>query len=175
MTHKFLIFFAVFGSFCAGQSASTAPAPGLVAAPSVASPGPEPGVVQVPSVTTPSLSASTPESGRGTTPADSTSTHTETIAAPTRVFGPLTARSEFELFAEDAAGSPLPVYGRQLFNQAPTTFAPMDRIPVPADYVIGPERPNILTEDRNPERSRVALRTTRKLSPSRYRQSLQGL
>jgi len=138
MTHKLLIFFAVFGSFCAGQSVSTAPAPGPVAAPSVASPGPELGVVQVPSVTTPSLSTSTPESGRDTTPADSTSAHTETIAAPTRVFGPFTARSEFELFAEDAAGSPLPVYGRQLFNQAPTTFAPMDRIPVPADYVIGP-------------------------------------
>lgn len=46
--------------------------------------------------------------------------------------------SEFELFAEDAAGAPLTVYGRQLFNEVPTTFAPMDRIPVPANYVIGP-------------------------------------
>ncbi len=42
------------------------------------------------------------------------------------------------MFAEDAAGSPLPVYGRQLFDQVPSTFAPMDRIPVPADYVLGP-------------------------------------
>lgn len=47
-------------------------------------------------------------------------------------------RSEFELFAEDAAGRPLPVYGRQLFANVPTTFAPMDRVPVPADYVLGP-------------------------------------
>jgi protein involved in polysaccharide export with SLBB domain len=54
------------------------------------------------------------------------------------VAGPLTARSEFEIFVEDAAGSPLPVYGRQLFNQVPTTFAPVDRVPVPANYVIGP-------------------------------------
>jgi len=42
------------------------------------------------------------------------------------------------LFAEDAAGHPLPVYGRRLFDQVPTTFAPMDRVPVPADYVLGP-------------------------------------
>ena len=56
--------------------------------------------------------------------------------APT-VRKPITARSEFELFAEDAAGRPLPVYGRQLFDQVPSTFAPMDRVPVPASYAIG--------------------------------------
>jgi len=54
------------------------------------------------------------------------------------VIGPITTRSEFELFAEDAAGRPLLVYGRKLFDEVPTTFAPMDRIPVPADYTIGP-------------------------------------
>jgi protein involved in polysaccharide export with SLBB domain len=56
--------------------------------------------------------------------------------APT-IRKPITDRSEFELFAEDAAGRPLPVYGRQLFDQVPSTFAPMDRVPVPANYVIG--------------------------------------
>ncbi|HWE86983.1 MAG TPA: SLBB domain-containing protein [Terracidiphilus sp.] len=30
------------------------------------------------------------------------------------------------------------MYGRLLFDQVPTTFAPTDRVPVPADYVIGP-------------------------------------
>lgn len=50
---------------------------------------------------------------------------------------PITTRSEFELFAEDAAGHPLPVYGRLLFDQVPSTFAPMDRVPVPANYMIG--------------------------------------
>jgi protein involved in polysaccharide export with SLBB domain len=54
------------------------------------------------------------------------------------VIGPITTRSEFEMFAEDAAGRRLHVYGRQLFDEAPTTFAPMDHIPVPADYVLGP-------------------------------------
>ena len=47
-------------------------------------------------------------------------------------------RSDFELFAADAAGHPLSVYGRELFSNPASTFAPMDRVPVPADYVLGP-------------------------------------
>jgi protein involved in polysaccharide export with SLBB domain len=56
----------------------------------------------------------------------------------TRIAPPITTKSEFESFADDAAGHALPVYGRQLFDEVPTTFAPMDRVPVPADYLIGP-------------------------------------
>ncbi len=56
----------------------------------------------------------------------------------TRKLEPLKTKSEFELFAEDAAGHPLTVYGRQLFEEAPTTFAPTDSNPVPAEYVLGP-------------------------------------
>jgi len=47
-------------------------------------------------------------------------------------------KSEFELFVEDAAGHPVAVFSRILFDESPTTFAPVDRIPVPATYVIGP-------------------------------------
>jgi len=50
---------------------------------------------------------------------------------------PLT-KTEFELFAEDATGHPLLTYGRKLFEDVPSTFAPVDRVPVPADYVLGP-------------------------------------
>jgi len=57
---------------------------------------------------------------------------------PTRVVGPITTRTDFEQFADDAAGHRLRVYGRQLFDEVPTTFAPADRIPVPANYAIGP-------------------------------------
>jgi len=57
---------------------------------------------------------------------------------PTRTVNPITARSDFERFAEDAVGRPLSVYGRQLFDEVPSTFAPMDNVPVPADYAIGP-------------------------------------
>jgi protein involved in polysaccharide export with SLBB domain len=57
---------------------------------------------------------------------------------PTRIVGPLKTKSEFEQFAEDATGRQLPVYGRQLFDEVPTTFAPVENVPVPADYVLGP-------------------------------------
>jgi len=60
--------------------------------------------------------------------------------APTasRFAGPLTSKSDFQLLAEEVAGRTLHVYGRQLFDQIPTTFAPIDHNPVSADYVIGP-------------------------------------
>jgi len=68
-------------------------------------------------------------------PADS---NFERSRPPLRVAAPLRMRSEFEQFAEDATGRRLPVYGRQLFDLAPTTFAPVENVPVPADYVLGP-------------------------------------
>jgi len=46
-------------------------------------------------------------------------------------------RSEFQNFVNQTVGRQLPVFGASLFS-APTTFAPMDRIPVPQDYVVGP-------------------------------------
>ncbi|MDR3735261.1 MAG: SLBB domain-containing protein [Acidobacteriaceae bacterium] len=62
------------------------------------------------------------------------------VPAPhfTRIVGPLTTKSEFEQYAEDATGRRLPVYGRQLFDEAPTTFAPVENVAVPADYMLGP-------------------------------------
>ena len=63
---------------------------------------------------------------------------TTPMPAPSRIVGPLTTKSDFERFAEDATGRLLPVYGRRLFDEVPTTFAPLERVPVPADYVLGP-------------------------------------
>lgn len=60
------------------------------------------------------------------------------IPAPYRFVGPITTKSDFERFAEDGTGRRLPVYGRRLFDEVPTTFAPVERVPVPSDYVIGP-------------------------------------
>ena len=58
--------------------------------------------------------------------------------ATARIVGPLKTKSEFERYAEDATGRRLPVYGRQMFDEVPTTFAPLENVPVPADYVLGP-------------------------------------
>ena len=46
--------------------------------------------------------------------------------------------NEFQRFAAASVGSILPIFGATLFERVPTTFAPLERIPVTADYVIGP-------------------------------------
>ena len=46
--------------------------------------------------------------------------------------------TEFQKFVYSSTGQRLPIYGRNLFENVPSTFAPVDRIPVPADYVVGP-------------------------------------
>ena len=47
-------------------------------------------------------------------------------------------KTEFQKFVFTTTGEKLPIYGHNLFKTSPTTFAPVDRVPVPADYVIGP-------------------------------------
>jgi len=51
---------------------------------------------------------------------------------------PLERPSEFQRFVASSVGQLLPIFGASLFENAPTTFAPLDRVPVTADYVIGP-------------------------------------
>lgn len=45
---------------------------------------------------------------------------------------------EFQKFVEVATGRPLPVFGARFFEDASRTFAPVDNVPVSADYVVGP-------------------------------------
>ena len=46
--------------------------------------------------------------------------------------------TEFEQMVADTAGRVLPLFGQSLFEQPPSTFAPIDLSQVPSDYVIGP-------------------------------------
>jgi len=46
--------------------------------------------------------------------------------------------NEFQEFVASSVGRGLPIYGQSLFDRVPTTFAPVDRIPVTDDYQIGP-------------------------------------
>jgi protein involved in polysaccharide export with SLBB domain len=46
--------------------------------------------------------------------------------------------TEFQRFAASSVGQVLPIFGANLFEHVPTTFAPLDRVPVTSDYVIGP-------------------------------------
>lgn len=46
--------------------------------------------------------------------------------------------TEFQKFVASTTGEVLPIYGANLFQTVPSTFAPVDMAPVPSDYVIGP-------------------------------------
>ncbi|MGA3087232.1 MAG: SLBB domain-containing protein [Terriglobales bacterium] len=46
--------------------------------------------------------------------------------------------TEFEQMVADSAGRALPLFGQSLFLQPPSTFAPIDLMQVPSDYIIGP-------------------------------------
>ena len=47
-------------------------------------------------------------------------------------------KSEFQDFVAHSVGQPLPMYGYELFRQAPDTFSPVNNIPVTPDYIVGP-------------------------------------
>ena len=46
--------------------------------------------------------------------------------------------TDFQRLVANSLGQTLPIYGEKLFENVPTTFAPVDRIPVTADYILGP-------------------------------------
>src|SRR5258708_6668077 len=46
--------------------------------------------------------------------------------------------SEFQEFIAGSVGRTLPLFGHDLFDAVPTTFAPVERIPVTDDYRLGP-------------------------------------
>jgi polysaccharide biosynthesis/export protein len=47
-------------------------------------------------------------------------------------------RHEFQDFVVQSLGKDLPLFGFDLFQNVPSTFAPLDRVPVTPDYLIGP-------------------------------------
>ena len=46
--------------------------------------------------------------------------------------------TEFQEFVASSLGKRLPIFGQNLFRNVPSTFAPLDRVPVTPDYLIGP-------------------------------------
>jgi len=51
---------------------------------------------------------------------------------------PLDPPTEFQLMIANSLGKTLPIYGAKLFRSPPSTFAPLNLVPVTPDYVIGP-------------------------------------
>ncbi len=125
MNKKFSILLLLCCALCAGQSTLTTPAKSTQ-----------------PAAGTPEKQLPVPDAGmpRNTVvngPATDVPSATETPAS-SKFVGPITSKSDFQMLAEEVAGRPLPVYGRRLFDEVPTTFAPVDQIAVPANYVLGP-------------------------------------
>jgi protein involved in polysaccharide export with SLBB domain len=46
--------------------------------------------------------------------------------------------TEFQLMVANSTGKMLPIFGAKLFRVPPSTFAPLDMVPVTPDYVVGP-------------------------------------
>jgi polysaccharide biosynthesis/export protein len=117
--------------FCEGQSVLTTPTESTRSVPGSLN-TPTPGTASGPMLLPQQTGERTDSDGTPFSPV------APPIRAPYRIVGPLTTKSDFERFAEDGTGHQLPVYGRRLFDEVPTTFAPVERVPVPADYVLGP-------------------------------------
>ena len=46
--------------------------------------------------------------------------------------------TEFQKFTASTTGQVLPIFGASLFQNVPSTFAPLDLAPVPSNYILGP-------------------------------------
>lgn len=51
---------------------------------------------------------------------------------------PALEEGDFQRFVSEASGQTLPLFGVSLFSQAPSTYAPVQNIPVTPDYSVGP-------------------------------------
>ena len=144
MRNKILLTLLFLGALCGGQTTPTAPGAQTIACPTGPGPVSEGTAALCPPTTSTVPSPETAAYPPGTTPGVGTlpfgvaPAPATNVPPPYKPIGPITTQTEFQIFAEDEAGHPLKVFGRELFDESPTTFAPLDRIPVPADYVIGP-------------------------------------
>jgi len=149
MTYKISVLFLLSCTLCAAQSVPCAPGhpcqssttsedhSSLNADLTASDEGSPDQTPQVNSKVVKRLSPVKPRDPAGDDPEKDTKVEEAPPAAPLQAGAP-PKPSDFELFAEDAAGQPIEVYGRRLFDAVPTTFAPLDRVPVPSDYVLGP-------------------------------------
>jgi len=113
-------------SDCSSQAQAGAPAPSQITSPSTGIPP-----------------ASLPVNGTPATPGNVATSYSDIEQLARRLAVqpasiPPEPLTELQKFVASTTGLVLPVYGANLFRTIPSTFAPVDLAPVPADYVIGP-------------------------------------
>jgi polysaccharide biosynthesis/export protein len=143
MTRKLLLFALLTCAVCKGQSTLTPPDQQTSPAVNVCDTDTHPGEEcdTDPTVTGMNPSASPARERTGASLGTPSTTATTALAKhlpPAKITMPPLVKSDFEKYAEDATGQRLPVFGRQMFEDVPTTFSPVERVPVPAEYVLGP-------------------------------------
>jgi len=89
--------------------------------------------LQIPSVQNPPITNVTPAQEL----ADQEKNRTATPQLPRALLN-LEPDIEFQEFVSFSLGKRLPIFGQNLFEGVPSTFAPLDRVQVPGDYAIGP-------------------------------------
>jgi len=143
MTQKLLLFVLLTCAVCKGQSTLTPPdqqtSPTVNVCDTDTHPGEECDTDTPVTGMNPSASPARERTETSLrTPSTTATTALTKHLPPAKITVPPLVKSDFEKYAEDATGQQLPVFGRQMFEDVPTTFSPVERVPVPAEYVLGP-------------------------------------
>ena len=86
-----------------------------------------------------SIAAPTPASQASTPSAQPDPPATAKVdPPPSPTPAPPQPETDFQALVQSSLGHMVPIFGRNLFQGVPSTFAPLDHAPVPADYLIGP-------------------------------------
>lgn len=137
-------FIAALGAVIAVSLSSTVRAqqPGILTVPSAVpnQQSPERGATAAPA---PSITPSTPVIRSKAAPKDEEFSNAKDKRARERLLRDaelelnLPEQNEFQQFVKESLGKELPLYGYDLFRGAPSTFAPVEDIPVTPDYIVG--------------------------------------
>ena len=120
------------------QAPGAAPAGAPAAPAGIGAAGP---ASSAPQTTAPAQTAPAQTTGATTTPVSQGRQGSETNAAGRSVGATAFSQeplSDFQQLVAASTGRPLPIFGASLFSGVPSTFAPINDVPVGSDYVVGP-------------------------------------
>jgi protein involved in polysaccharide export with SLBB domain len=136
-----LVFLALAAPLMLAQAPSGAPTPASTVAPAGQINVPTQGQTPTPTVPTtrtlPNGANQNPQQNQN--PNDTTRRANDQPVPKDPIAGQtLDQRTPFQQLVQESTGQDLPVFGAGLFSGVPSTFAPVDDIPVSPDYILGP-------------------------------------
>lgn len=127
-----VILSALFLALCHGSLAQQQPTPDSSSNQGQSQSSVESPTVQIPRTLKPIITNTSVSPADVSPKVDSAALSKERISFETET------PTEFQQFVFQTTGQNLPLFGHKLFLDAPLTFAPVDRVPVTSEYVIGP-------------------------------------